>query len=361
MLALTHLLQAPVVHALTLYLLVATAFAPATRANEYVPAKLIDRPTLRYPEESQKRGNEGLIIYRYKVDRSGNAGDVTISYSTGDTKMERQLRNWVRQHKFEPATVAGRRVESYRSGQATFLLTQRTRGASRKFVRQWKEFSNDIGNGDISSAERRIEKITNLEDRSLYEELYLQRAWTVFHASNGDLDAAYDHLRAIAGFYAANTPKEETIAPASTFFAPLKEKYKYEVSRLMIGDAKQTLEALHEIDSEAEETKALESHFASVLEAIRGKTFLTDGIVQPTQYSGGEAKWSLQLTRNKFSIEQVDGHLESVNVFCDGGGLVNLDTTPSTVFETTGVGGSCELVVTGDVGTEFAVSQFADG
>ena len=328
--------------------------------STYVHAQHIDGPSMRYPEESQKRGNEGLIIYRYFIDASGIVSDVQINYSTGDEIMERHLIKWIGAQRYEPALRDGLPVVSWNTGRATFLLTGKSRGASRPFVKQWKRFTKNIGEGDYVAAKTQIENIESMKERSLYEELFLHRAWALYYASIEDEDQAYRYLQTIGGFYKANSPKDETIAPASMFYIPMTEKYKYEIGHLMLGDAAESLSALKEIDPKAGDTKAIESHYDSVIEAVKGKQFWTNGVIKKSPYIGGQMQWSAVLTRHTLELTQVEGVLTDASVSCSDGGVAEISTAEDVAIEIDDSWRGCEIFISGEVGTSFVVAQLPD-
>ncbi|MFK7829547.1 MAG: TonB family protein [Congregibacter sp.] len=345
---------------LVLIILASVSWPTIAAESAYVPAKHLEGPKLRYPPESQQRGNEGLILYSYRVNTGGDVENVQIDYSTGDLIMERHLRRWIKEQRYEPATMDGSPIASQNTGQTIFLLRQRSRGASRRFASRWRKFTESIAEGDLSKAQEQIDGIASAKENSLYEELFLQRALALYHASNEDDDQAYRYLRTIAGFFKANSPKDETIAPNSTFYAPMLEKYKFEVNNLMLGDALQSLTDLKKIDPDSSNTLAVEAHFASVMEAVSGKVFLTKAVLKTTPYSRKKSRWSALLTRNKFALSQIEGGLSSATVTCSKGGMLKLDTTEDMVNEIDRSWGLCKVSVVGEKGAAFVVAQYPE-
>ena len=78
-------------------------------------------------------------------------------------------------------------------------------------------------------------------------------------------------------------------------------------------------------------------------------------------YSDGEGIWENRLFRDRFSLSNVKGRIESVYLACQGGRDMRLRHPSRDPWTTPPGWSSCTLEVSGRPGTRFTVHQLAPG
>lgn len=69
-------------------------------------------PSPEYPEVSRRRGEEGTVILRVRVNKKGRPLTVNVQESSGYSRLDRAAKKTVRNWEFTPAKHAGVTVES---------------------------------------------------------------------------------------------------------------------------------------------------------------------------------------------------------------------------------------------------------
>jgi len=186
---------------LTLLLYLALSPASTSAADDYVFAKRINRPELKYPRMAQQLGWEGWAYITHTVDTDGTVKDARVLDSNGIDELNRAYIRHVQNWTYQPATYNGEAVLERNNSRVTFLLTGTPRGARRSFIKHFKSTRSAAKKGELELVWQKIEKMANLKKRNLYEELYLQTSYAMYYASTGNAQAEYQHIGRILDFY----------------------------------------------------------------------------------------------------------------------------------------------------------------
>ncbi|KFN50263.1 energy transducer TonB [Arenimonas composti] len=96
-------------------------FEPAAPA--LVELALDVHPSPRYPRNALRRGEEGLVVLRVRVDEGGHPVEVTIEQSSGHRELDRAARDTVADRwRFRPAMRDGRAVGAWGLVPVRFVL-----------------------------------------------------------------------------------------------------------------------------------------------------------------------------------------------------------------------------------------------
>ncbi len=87
-------------------------FKVATTPPSYKAAYLHNPPPA-YPRISKRRGEEGKVLLRVKVNQQGKAAVVKLHQSSGSTRLDNAARQAVNQWRFVPAKKAGQSVSGW--------------------------------------------------------------------------------------------------------------------------------------------------------------------------------------------------------------------------------------------------------
>jgi protein TonB len=84
--------------------------APVTAPDAF--ADSLDNPAPRYPVESRRRREEGVVRLRVVVTADGRVREVTVARSSGFDRLDEAALNTVRKWRFRPGMQAGTPVEA---------------------------------------------------------------------------------------------------------------------------------------------------------------------------------------------------------------------------------------------------------
>jgi len=90
-----------------------TAAQPFQQREETVSIpSYFKNPFPIYPKKSRRRGEEGTVILRVKVDPQGTPESIDIQASSGFSELDHAAIETVRQWKFKPAETGGKTTAS---------------------------------------------------------------------------------------------------------------------------------------------------------------------------------------------------------------------------------------------------------
>jgi protein TonB len=98
-----------------------TALTPEPAGPE-TPARPVARPAPRYPSAAQRKGIEGHVIVRLRVDARGRVTDVVVIEGSPAGVFDEVARETARRYRFEPARRNGAAVASTIEQRIVFRL-----------------------------------------------------------------------------------------------------------------------------------------------------------------------------------------------------------------------------------------------
>nr|BBD50165.1 ferric siderophore transport system, periplasmic binding protein TonB [Haliea sp. ETY-M] len=323
------------------------------------PTRLAGEP-LAYPELARRIGLEALIFCSFNVAEDGSVQDYEVHYSTNTPEIEDHIREWILGQRYEPAVRDGKAIPWRMFRTLRFALTNKERGASRYFGKNYRSLTRELQSGNLEKVRELLNRLDGVNNRSLYEELFLQRAWADYEDASGNSDGAYARRKVVAAFYRSNADVDAAIATPEFYFQPFVEKYRYEAQHLMLGDAQRTLQALRNIAPTESATSAVADHLRQVVDAADGIDVPIEAELRESFSRGQTALWDTWLFRRAFRFAAVDGALDRVSLYCD---TEQTELQSSWVLERFVVPesyGDCRLYVAGEPGTSFTLMQLAD-
>ena len=97
--------------------------APAPVTPPRFDADYLRNPAPEYPAFSKRRGEEGRVLLRVKVDEDGQPSAVTIHTTSGFERLDNAAVETVKRWKFVPARVGDAAVEAWVIVPISFHLT----------------------------------------------------------------------------------------------------------------------------------------------------------------------------------------------------------------------------------------------
>ena len=316
----------------------------------YTPARLLERVVPTYPQGAAASWREGWVILSYVVSKEGEVTEVMIEDSSGSQEFERAARRAVSRWRYSPAMLDGQPVEqSMTRARSLFVLDKSSDGASRAFVRKADRIQKLIREGDLEAANEMLLDLQYEERHNLYEDAWF---WWLKYAhlevsGEADNQELIESLQRAIGYY-------DEYLPPELFVSAVLRLYGLHVQELEFRSAKTVAERLlqSESASKTEQYPQIEQLHASLRQldaVIEGDSILTlDGRVGRYDY------WVHELSRRSFSLDQIQGEIEVVDIRCARGTTRYYSVAQDVKWSIPESWGDCGVYIKGKEGTTFA-------
>lgn len=333
---------------------------PARADDTFTFPVRLDIDPFKWPKVVRSGRREAWLYFSYTIDADGKVRDVTIDDSNGIAAINRNWKRSVESAVFEPATLNGRAVDYRNNKRQTFTFTDYPRAPRASFVRKYKRAVSAIKKGNLAKAAATIKLLQDTSERSLQEELYLQKLLVIYTNRTGDTDNEYLHIGRAIDFIRGTGFEERETAETAYMLDLLVRSYQIELKSMMLGDAFESADSLNGINPNHKSVQQVLAHAASMTKKIDGKEFWTTGKLVTPLYGGEIAMWKSVLLRHEIRLQDVVGDIDTVEIACTGGKKkLNYPITQSWIFPKSWE--RCRLVVEGGAGTTFVVAELLDG
>src|SRR5262245_13507611 len=283
----------------------APAAGDAAKLETGTPAKPLKRREPAYPKALAAELYEGWVIVSFMVKTDGSVGDLMIDDSTGSA-FEDSVREAVRTWKYEPATFGGVPVEqAYTRVLLLFQLQGRSGGARPAFVRAYREVVQQLSDGELGAAERRINQLLQSERLSLSERAYGSLMDALLRVQKGEND------RALRSLERATLSKGDFLA-RDAYAAALQQLFLLELNKSMLRDALGTYERLSKLKKPSDEMVVLAQR-ARALRDGSDPIGVPGRVGTPDEIDSGDAPriWAHRLLRRQIAFQGVEGSLDA--------------------------------------------------
>ena len=323
----------------------------AETARHFTRAKTIKKSAPHYPQSELRRGREAWVHVTYCVDESGNVQNVTVLDSIGSDRFESEAVKTVQNWEYEPATQDGKPAwQSRNEVLISFALSGDNKGASRKFINQYRKLGALIEAGDLEASDALFWDIYNTEKLSLYE---LGKLWSqrVRHeAMAGDVYRTHMALTRATASHGDWIDKD-------SYVQLLSVRAQLEIQLGKYYEAIRSYRDLVETTGEDDERVLKLQPMIESLEAmIAGDKIL--GIPAEIRPRGDckfcNDSWDFTPVRNNFTLKNIQGSLESIDMRCDHKRFESA-VSDQVEWDVPEAWGQCHIQIYGEPGTTFDV------
>jgi TonB family protein len=324
-------------------------------ATKYDAASPLDRPNPTYPGSALSSGKEGWVMVSFVISPTGDVTEPMIEDSSGVEDFERAALRAVERWKYKPATQDGEPVEQAMvKTRIYFQLEGEQQGASSRFASKYRRIVRLIDDGDFAAAEPLIAELEFGERTNLYEDAWFWWAKYVYLLRTGSSDTAEMRrcLQRAVGY------EQEYLSPEQ-FVAAAERLLVLDARALDISAAISTFERLRDAktarraDAYERVIANLQPSYEKMLELVRGE--------QPLAVAGriGEYDyWVHDLLRRSFSVADIEGRLDVLDVRCERGTRRYSSVPADTVWTVPESWGDCGIYLKGEPGATFAFHEY---
>jgi TonB family protein len=330
-----------------------SATPPST--DVYVPATAIERPAAEYPAIALAAERQGWIEINFVISKAGQAVDPIIRNSNGNAVLEDAALAALRRWRYEPATLNGEPVEEAASTWITFWARDEPTNAARSvFQRRYQALVDALDRGDLSAADKRLRDLKSLDFANPYEDAWFWFANYYFleTTNSSDIEERLQSLeRAIN--------RDRDYLEPDLLVSAGQRLYVLHGQKLDLGAAVRTYERLRDspVARSSEHYQATLSamtpSYQRILTAIDG-----DQMFSMNAAIGERGFFEHRLLRRSFSLADVSGRVELIQVRCERAVERHVPMADKSVWTAPPGRGKCTVLLKGDAGTTFQFEEY---
>lgn len=318
--------------------------------SSFVESKSIKRVAPKYPDMAARNNFEGFVQMSFVVDETGNVIDPVIDNYSGHKGFKKEALRAVKQWKYSPAMQDGKPVQQcHQQVQFDFVLDGST-GATRSFIRKYKQASTFLDAQDIEQAESAIQAMHNGNLRNRYENAWLWRLDSYLAKVKKDRYRELESVSKALGS-ARVGKKQGEILPNEDKLALLQRKFALQVELKQFANALRTMERISKMpDNESVQT-LLQPYAEQVKALINSK-----GNIVVSGQLDGEYPWFHTLARSNFAFANIQGVVKDVELRCKSR-WEKFTVAEDNVWHIPPAWGKCRVMVRGDAGASFEIVE----
>lgn len=331
----------------------------APETETFVPITPIERTNPSYPTRALQYGNEGWVMLSFVVSEAGDVEAPMIEDSSGVEEFERAALDAVSQWRYTPATVNGEPVaQSMTKVRIVFALEGPARGVTPRFDNTYRRAKRLLDAGDYAAAEPLLTEMEFGGRHNLYEDALF---WALKYGYLEGVQST-DTAQKLRALELAVGHQSDEYLPPDIFIAVTQRLYVLQVQAIDFSAAQRTFERLRD----SEQAKRSSQHarvvgeltptYEQIAQVIAGPQLL------PVKAEIGQYDyWEHDLMRRSFSIANVNGRIDAVEVRCERG-TTRLDSDSNdAVWHVPESWGECGAYVKGEPGTTFTLQEHPVG
>lgn len=307
-----------------------------------------DRVHPNYPSHLGRKGIEGWARASYIVEADGSVSNVIITASSGYKSFEKETKKALKRWKFSPAQENGQAIQQcHNDVQIDFALGGKDDGVSRKFLSKYNKLKEALEKEDIKSSEELLLSLENQKQKHLSEHVYLQ----LIKADYAKLiDNKALELSSLSGISLSN---KKVITPERNL-SILHQKF---ILNVQLSRYKSALSLYDEL-AKLKLAQPYLPHLAKIkmdVEAVISgdKKIIIKANIKEKDF------WSHSLVRNNFSLTDIQGSLNKLDIRCANKRHVYTIETDNTWTIPESWQG-CSLYIYGENNSQFTLIEYPD-
>jgi TonB family protein len=331
----------------------------AVEAETFVAITPIERTNPAYPTRSLQYGNEGWVMLSFVVTETGEVEEAMIEDSSGVEAFELAALDAISRWRYTPATVNGEPVaQSMQKTRITFALEGPAVGATPRFENAYRRVKRLLDASDYAAAGPLLEEIELRGRHNLYEDSLF---WALKYGYLEGVQSP-DTAQKLRALELALGHQADEYLPPDIFIAVAQRLYVLQVQAVDFSAAQSTFERLRD----SEHAKKSSQHARAIAELTPTYEQIEQVIAGPQLLPvkaeiGQYDYWDHDFMRRSFSIANVNGRIEAVDVRCERG-TTRLDSgSANAVWQVPESWGECGAYIKGDPGTTFTFQEHPVG
>jgi TonB family protein len=310
---------------------------------------LHDKP--KYPTNALRRGIEGWVIIGFTILPDGTTTDIEVVDKSMEKVFDQAAINAASAWTYKPATRDGKPITQHnKRARMLFSIKGLDNTVSETFRNTYKKALSAIKNGDMATAKALISELDDDEKRMLAEVCYLDVLKARYFEKEGNRKATHKHVeRALV--------LADDVASENIYAYLLKQSV---VNNGVLKNYQTSLEryaALQELDGQLAADDPVHGFADRVRKELNGDGYISSNGELRRCSRCKSPRWRRGLNRDRFSIDQVVGVVDEIEIACQNG-TVAVAYDPDTVWSVNKKeGGKCFVSVYGEEATTLRLLE----
>ena len=321
--------------------------AEIVEIETFTPAKPMKKKNPRYPITAQRKRAEGWVVLNYMVDPNGVPYEIEATAHAGHPSFVDAAKKAAMGYRYEPAYFNGTPIHTGAATRISFRLAGDIVGARRKFSNSYRAFFDLLESGvDGQPLHDAMHDLKQLDISFLYEDAFVSIASVAYAERLGDYESAQASLS-----HALRYQQDFELFSAKRYTHLQTQLFSLQARAGNLADALHTWAAIEPRIKDLEEAEKLHQAVTKIksLQA-EGAEFSATGTVSD------HYRYSRKLLASAFSFADVDGDLAESKLYCDQG-FLGFAIKPDVRYDVRNDYENCSLVVIGDPGTTFTITE----
>ncbi|MEH6713365.1 MAG: energy transducer TonB [Paraglaciecola polaris] len=307
----------------------------------------IKRVHPKYPSNMARKGAEGWVQLNFVVGTDGSVNNIVVVDSTGMEGFEKAAVNALKEWQYSPAYVDGKPIEQcYNKVQLDFKLTGLNKGVRRKFKRAYQGVRDALDKNDLGLATQLSEK---MKDKGLLNSM----EFTFYSLLRADIAKAQndsvEELKYVK--HIIRTDNNGEYLGAEAYPLLLNRMFVLQLNQSQYLDVLDTFQRVETQANNQENIALLEPYVIKVLNLLKSQQVISiPGKVKQ------DGDWWHDLSRSAFSLNNVSGNLNTVELRCHNKRELYSVATDS-VWHIPESWGRCSVRVSGDRDSQFTLLE----
>ena len=259
----------------------------------------IERVAPKYPTNEARNGRSGSVKMSFVIDKQGSVKNVLVTEATSKAFSKAALKA-VKKWKYDPAFEDGQPIERCdNTVRLDFFMDNKGR-VSKKFKHLYEDLVQLIEKKQYPQAEDAAQQLNPK----------LQSEHNYYHMIKAKLALAVeDKINALSHLNKISLNKHSIVESAAV--SVLSQRFLLEIDQNLFKKAFDSFDKLSKYQSATPYLESYQTFVDKMNEAISSDKLITvKGVL------GDKGHWGYQLTRRQFSIADVNGHIEKLQIRC---------------------------------------------
>jgi TonB family protein len=310
-----------------------------------VNAEALNRVSPSYPRTAAATGKEGWVRLSYIIGEDGKVANAIVEDSSGIKGFENSALTAISQWEFSPATENGEPIEQCRNNvQFDFILDGDQKGASKRFLKKYKQIANHIDENKLQEAEPLLKELQDSPKWNMYEVTCFWYLQAMYYAKSNLPKKQIEALVRIVG-------NGEKYLPNDYYLRVLREVFVLDINLQRLSYALEIFERIEKVDTDGKLVSELQPYKDKIEKYLQ-----SDSPILVAAEVEERGLWNHRLNRNQFSFAEVEGLVGQFDVRCDNKRSTFKVATGYT-WNVPESWGQCTLFVYGEQGAHFTLLE----
>lgn len=299
----------------------------------------------KYPTKEARNGREGWAILSYVIETDGSVSNILVQESSGRRSFDKAAIKAAKKWRYQPAMENGKPVQQCQNRvKIDFSIKGVNGSVSRKFLRQYKDILALIEKDDLDLAKEKIDQLKTFKQWRLSEEMYYSLARASYARKTGN------KAMEVASLKRALTANSNNLNP-EFHLSTLQHIYNLNLSLNRLHDALATYDNIASTAGDESLIKPFKDSKNAIEDFINGtKDIVLDGAIRENN------TWSHTLVRKAFSLTNIQGSLNKLDVRCANKRHV-FTVENNTSWEIPSSWQRCSVYVYGEKNSQFQLIE----